>query len=328
MKAKYRIMAVTPNLHDAMSYYRTVCPLLRLEEEYNDVEVVFGSPDADYSWDTFMRFNILFIQRPSTEKHLDLILKAKRHGLKVWVDIDDLLWGVTIDSPAFAHFNQQKTKELIKQCLFEPDLVTTSTQLLLDKTLEFTKREKPIHVVRNAVDFNAEPTFKNGDGILWRGSHTHQADLLEHKEALINFGKQSKAIYYFYGYAPWFIMNSVNCNHYGYFDDLTEYFRTVKTHAYSLAVAPLVDNDFNRCKSDIAALEAVMAGTTPLGPDWAEWSAYPRYTPENLLEKMTAIHESTEMVKYDGWLRMVNYIKECRTLKLANEFRYTLIQSL
>lgn len=328
MKAKYRIMAVTPNLHDAMSYYRTVCPLLRLEEEYNDVEVVFGSPDADYSWDTFMRFNILFLQRPSTEKHLELILQAKRHGLKVWVDIDDLLWGVTIDSPAFTHFNQDKIKDRIGQCLFEADVVSTSTKLLADETIDFTKREGATIVIRNAVDFTTEPTFKNDNNILWRGSHTHMADLMEHADELIKFGKQSKSVYYFYGYAPWFIMNQVNCTHYGYFNDLTEYFRTAKTHAYSLAVAPLVDNDFNRCKSDIAALEAVMIGTTPLVPDWEEWQAYPKYTPENLCERMLAIHQSTEMIKYDGWLRMVNYIKENRTLAIANKLRYELIQNL
>lgn len=50
-----------------------------------------------------------------------------------------------------------------------------------------------------------------------------------------------------------------------------EYFQVLSRMDASIMVVPLVDNPFNRAKSNIAQIEAAVAGAVAIVPDWYEW---------------------------------------------------------
>jgi hypothetical protein len=71
----------------------------------------------------------------------------------------------------------------------------------------------------------------------------------------------------FMGFSPWFLSETNNKGHIPSLD-IVPYMKTLFDMAPSCLHVPLHDNTFNRCKSNIAWIEASFAGTVSVVPAW------------------------------------------------------------
>ena len=241
--------------------------------------------------------DVVPIQRPADQaSHGAATLNlAKVNRKPVWIDFDDDLYAVPFSNPTHSVYSKPKTQNNVTTMIAKADLVTVSTPAIATKFqailqgLEKAKQKDPewilgpgkVVVIPNAYDTELlsklEPrkTVPPRKLICWRGSATHNADLMTHAEPFCRaFGK----------HLDWTI-NMVGAPFWGFVEaidkipgikptnnviteslDPINYFDFLKSIAPMLMVVPLEDNAFNRAKSNIVWLEGLHAGAITLAP--------------------------------------------------------------
>jgi hypothetical protein len=134
----------------------------------------------------------------------------------------------------------------------------------------------------------------------------------------------------FMGMQPWFLNGSQNLYEWPA-KDIIHYFTNVKEILPSLMTVPLDDTLFNRCKSNIAYIEASYFGAVTLAPAWEEWKDLPgilTYTDNaSFLEGIRKIAK-IEINPVEEGLLAWNYVRENLGLKKINVSRIELINEL
>lgn len=229
-------------------------------------------------------YHIYFDLRPTNEKNLNMMYLAWKAGCKIWVDIDDLLWNIPPSNSAATTWSPTAEENLFR-ALAAADVVTVTTEELAKHTS--SKTDRPVIVIPNAWNDYAVsmPDTWNGDdsktpGIatyFWRGSNTHAGDLYSHRAI---FKERDDVIFRFMGELPWYLLKTYG----GYLDRLNwdsftpntaKYFDKIKEIAPEAFIFPLEDNDFNRCKSNIAWIEATLAGAACFASELQEFEQVP-----------------------------------------------------
>ena len=259
------ISHIISNAGDATSYYRGYGPMNALKRQYGIQLHKLGQ----VMWCDLSDTDIVYIQRPHMPEHVQLIQLAKALNVKVWVDLDDLLCGLTPDNPAFDYFNHF-SKNIIF-AITAADHVTVSSEHLAN---EYRKYNHNITIIPNAWNdlIHPEPFAprqKKNIGtrsVLWRGTDTHILDLEEVKSDIIELSKSSS--WGFMGFRPYFLHNvgqklpSM---------DVINYMSFMQNMGFNVIAVPLHDSPFNLAKSNIAYLEGAVAGAVCVAPDFPEW---------------------------------------------------------
>jgi hypothetical protein len=271
----FRLLFCSPNHNDAPSLYRGVGALAELRRSRTDLEVV--TADRAF-WSTLAQVDAVYLQRPWTPDHLALIIMARRMGRPVWVDYDDDLLQVPDDNPSFEAYSDPRVRRTVVQIIQSADVVTVSTRALARVFYPIDKREGDLLVIPNALDttiMGELPLGINPDPIVaWRGTKTHQRDLMSYADPMVQAANTHKDWkWVFLGYRPWFMISRFPDERTGLVQSLDpiEYFALLRKLKPRLVVVPLANNRFNRCKSNIAWIEATLAGAACLAPDWEEW---------------------------------------------------------
>lgn len=275
------VMMNIPNPNDATSWYRGVGPFSVMRKNSNsDLNFIFPSTN---NWATYELCDVAFFQRPYRQSDLESLQLFKSLGKKVIVDYDDLLLDVPTDNPTHSLYSSHETMTTVAKCIAEADLVFVSTQELKNnfrvtgtngRTICLNKR---VLVVNNALHQRMIDNFetkKREKIIVWRGSETHQKDLMNHAEEIIRTAKENPDWHFcFLGYNPWFITDHIKSSQCTVSRALSinEYHDFIKNLPAAILIVPLDDNKFNRCKSNIAWIEATYMGAAALCPDWPEW---------------------------------------------------------
>jgi hypothetical protein len=286
-------------------------------------------------------FNALFIHLPHTKEDYELIERAAKWGLKVWIDLDDNYWEIPPLNRAHNFFDKDRLK-ILDNCLRLADLITVSTDPLNDYISKFNFIRCPIHTVNNAINdfvlgefFPPSWNYQGGEvTINWRGSETHVPDLLAYKWA---FTKRDNIKWQFWGYDP----RLLNTKWYGSLDEYTvkpyeksvlDYFMSFRREQTDVLFVPLDYNTFNLGKSGIAAMEAVWAGVYPLCcdglPEFAEFS------PKTPLEIESFINGFSIKDKYvidccaEQYLHMVEIVKEKYLVSGLEQKRFELLDKM
>lgn len=261
----------------AVTHYRSTGVWGPLSRQFPDVHIALTesrvlTPDVAscYDW--------IFAHRPGTEADVNAIYLVKRNGGRIWVDLDDLVWQIPPSNPA-GQFYGQKVHEYLFHAIDAADVVTCSTKFLAEQ-IELTFG-KPAIIIRNAWnDYllkQQPPTPKEEQiRILWRGSNTHDGDLMAFREV---FRDYPNVAWIFMGSNPWFLHDKHGghlkyVNHIPWDSNIINYYDTLAQVRPHYVIVPLEDNSFNRAKSDIAALEASVFGAVPIVPRWLEWLGY------------------------------------------------------
>jgi glycosyltransferase involved in cell wall biosynthesis len=199
---------------------------------------------------------------------------ARKHGVKLVLDLDDNLWGIREDNPAHAvyHKGSQALQDFVSICN-EVDFMTVTSSYLKNVVVNNTyKKHDKISVFPNYIDldlYKHQSPFKNTLNIqlMHHGSTTHFEDLSnnefirgvnkimeEYPNVTIRFVgaflpklKELWGQRYDTAYGDSDIYKWVNEKFPQYMDEA------------DILVVPLEVNSYTRCKSDIKFLETSSA---------------------------------------------------------------------
>ena len=232
----------------------------------------FVGHDEFYKNFTFVQF-----QRSATKHHLQIFVDfktriQKKFKVPMIYEIDDML----IDIPEWNYASKyyKQNEKFVKQMLSMADGVVVSTPYLGNVYKEFNKNIKvvPNHLPKFIWGdiFPAHEYYEGGKiKILWAGSQNHFANPAIVKDAkggdfgkeLMNFIRKTADVY------DWHLMGAmpeelkpVKKIKYTGWANTHEYPKIVKDIEPDICIAPLIDNHFNRCKSNIKQLEYTAMG--------------------------------------------------------------------
>lgn len=316
-----RILAQVGNKIDATAYYRVISPfskLVKSGEIQLDIEENFFPQLLEF-------YDAVFMQRPAGNQCLLLAKWANNLGLPVWCDFDDNLFDVPFDNPSYDLY--KKEKQSIKEIIQRADIVTVTTKKLKEIYEPYNRK---IQIIPNAWDFDiSESKGRNmftarNKTIIWRGSPTHQKDVMSVKDEIIDLSKKHKDWkWIFIGDKLWWLTENMhNCFWIKYLP-IYEYFYEIKKLKPSLFIAPLLVNDFNKCKSNIVFLEATYAGALTLTSDLDEFPCY-KYT-NNFTEQVEMIMNSEVSLLHEKAFELV---VDKYSLEHINEKRRNIINDL
>jgi hypothetical protein len=220
--------------------------------------------DVEY----FETLDILQFQRSCTKDQLEFIQntqKIKSPRTKIFYEIDDLITKMPEYNIAYDYY--LSNKQYIIEILKSVDCIVCST-FELEK--HFKKYNKTI-VIKNRL---SEALWQQHDcinhenkkpRILWTGSRSHvnpKTGEGDFDPELIKFIKKTTNRYQwvFIGVIPPDLKSNDQIEFYPWNYCYFEYSSFIKSLKIDLAIAPLQDNDFNKCKSNLKALEYTSIG--------------------------------------------------------------------
>jgi len=271
----------------ACGFYRIKQPIIYLDEE-SGVDAALGGvdcPDSDL-FELLSGCDIAIVPRAASEKMHELILMLKGMNKKVVIDHDDNIFALNPLSPHYRDMGTENiTVELngekltiwedgkdffdiernkvraakAQECLEMVDAVTVTTEELAEFYRQFNDN---VYVLPNCVDFDIwQPVKIVNDGytrITWHGGCSHYQDLVEVGDQITAITKRHPKV------------KLEICGHEfkGVFKNVYPaqytFHRWVATPAHpykqallnaDIAVIPLKDDLFNRCKSPIKWVE-------------------------------------------------------------------------
>jgi len=264
-----KVLALTAHEKGASSFYRCTGPLAELDVDLN--------VNPDYvGWKDVKKCDVVFMQRPYDKMHEEIASITKDCGKPLWIDHDDDPFSCPLSNPCFKNFVSPEVKSRIASIAKIADAITVSTQQLKDVFLPINKK---IEVVPNAYDKRFVKNYvsnsaKTTDCVFWRGTKTHDEDLISVTEDLVRFfNKHKNAKMFFMGEPYWQTVRALSYNSKIYNPvDVQQYFKFIHGLCPKVVIHPLADNAFNHSKSNIAWLEATHAGSVCIAPQFQEWA--------------------------------------------------------
>jgi len=326
------ILVCCPNYYDSTSFYRAMGAFHALRKKNRGLRLAMVER---VDWSIMGSTDLMFLQRPFTEGHFKLCTLAKNMRVPIWIDYDDNLFKVPSDNPSYGTYHDDAVKKRMAEMIAMADVVTVSTEFLKE---ELGSLNKKIHVVENAINDSlftlTEDHPKRNPMLLWRGSETHVRDLWMYGREVVDFSaKSKKTSFHFAGYNPWFITDSLPESQCTISDPLPifEYMKFIKTVKPKAFFVPLADHAFNRSKSNIAWLEATMAGALTLAPKWDEWEQPGVVTYENQEQFSKGLDHISTVSDADHaalLLQSMSLIKKKYLLSIQNGKREAILNKL
>lgn len=328
MKYTPKIHCLIPNPSDATALYRSTGVLSKLKHHI-DCNFSF---DNNVSWSTLAWNDILFCQRPWGKPFYSACMIAKNNNMPIWMDFDDYLLDVPEWNPAYKFFNSTQDKDLFKEMLNMSDAITVTTEHLKQKFLKFNPNVFIIPNAHNDYLFKFDYNFSTHKKIIWRGSNTHLEDFRTIVEMLRNLQSNELNDWQLnvIGDDPLKFKSIIKFKHYPPVDPI-EYFIFIKELNPSIQLVPLVVNDFNKSKSNIAWIEGIYSGAVSIAPkDMVEFNRPGVFLYDDLNDFENILRESVKNPQelkqfYDAGFE---FVKDKLLLSKVNELRKTLIERL
>lgn len=222
--------------------------------------------------------NIIYTQRVLSEDLMTKLLDFKKQtGVKFIIDYDDLIWihkgeGLPDYNLCRERLDCEANTEAMKKYLNElADHITVSTEELKQAMLQFVPEEK-VTVFPNCLSykdwyFPLTPAPKE-DIFYYAGSYTHYDNVNkkpgDFDKNLIQYLSNKKVIVK--STVPYFIKPYKNTNGSLLTTYPIDFFKETRECKYILA--PLADNVFNKCKSDLKYIESCAVGRVCLVSDF------------------------------------------------------------
>ena len=295
------------------------------------------------NWVSWLRaakeYEVLYVMRSAQPEHVEWCRDAVTAGMKIWYDLDDDFTAVQPDNPACVVYGERDVQAAFGWFLRNADAITVSTQQLKDK-FEPKLGGRKITVIPNALDdvsFPLAPVDGMQKLFTWRGGGSHLLDLQAFTPEIISFLRnQEDYAIQFMGFYPFWMTKETGIrpeqlkyskyilSYWGFM----QYFRAMNPWGHFV---PLLDNDFNRAKSCISALEAVWAGAVPVVPDFPEWEidGALRYTsPEAMRKCMHLFATMSDRDRRDRWNLAAEWIRKNRMLSEITGRRMEILKEL
>lgn len=281
---------VCPGDLGGCAHYRAYNPYWKLGPGY---EVAFTYAQDDPN---FKEADALVIPRIHTELALKLFKDFKASGRPVILDFDDNFHAIPWYNPALSVFYEGSDDlRRFEEALDVATIVTVSTQPLADA---YRNRRDDIMVCPNFIanehldavapkEITGKLKVEGQVRIGYVGSHTHFGDvalLAEPLTKIMEAYQMPEVRPVFLGYPPIlplhhrlrseFHAGILRTDNESVSDFMLRFYQEINKMQIDIAVAPLEDSLFNRCKSNIKLLEYGIAGVpvvaSSVGPyyDW------------------------------------------------------------
>lgn len=318
---------------DATSYYRGIVPFKMLEKQVDDLTVTVMETDQAVDPNRLRCADILIMQRPVLQWHLNLMVDAQIMGIPIWVDYDDDFRSIGEDNPAIQAY--AASGELISECFKIADAVTVSTPLLKES---FKDLNENIFIVPNSFDDSLLPKKKENQRssgekiVLWRGGSSHLDNLVDVVGSVKkHVEKHPDWVWVFMGINPRLITREIPKEKFRHvpFSSTISYLNVLNNTQPDIVMIPLVDNHFNRCRSNNGWVEASFANAAVLAPNWDTWDqpGITNYTDSNGFHQGLEYLMSCSDIR-DKSTRAWEFIKENLLLSKTNELRWDIMNKL
>ncbi len=310
-------------------------PLNALRRQRPSLELVM---EERLDWSVMSSVDAVFVQRPYAPQQLAIVQFAKSHGLPIWIDHDDNLFSVPADNPTSKTFNRPDVQARVARVCGLADVLTVSTPEMADRFAPLCKGKTYVvpnalmtNVIGNIPDHSGKPHM---NAILWRGSHTHQRDLDKytlHLKAAADAHPDVLWLWFGLGEANYRLLEMIPKSRVAEYMDVMGYFGAISKTRPKIVVVPLADNGFNRCKSNIAWIEAIYCGALCIAPDWPTWRRPGVYNYQDgeglqlLIQQLLAL---TPEEHDERWRHARNHIETKLTIDLVNSLRQDAVNEL
>ena len=295
----------------ASGFYRVKSPLNALAAN-NQISVHFlnnkgqKNPPTPYEIHR-MQADVLLLHGFYADHQLAALNQYKNQlNFKIIISIDDLLTEI----PAYNPFAKRTPKDIETRirmaCLLADTLIVSTEEL----AIKYKQLHQNIVVIPNRISkfiWPVEPTSKKSISnkrlrVGWAGAGQHAADL----EWLSQVIKQTQSFcdWVFFGDKP----AKVDLNDIEFHPpvDFLHYAEKLQTLNLDLAVAPLVDNAFNRAKSQLKLLEYGASGLPVVASDLPCYQNSPAMLIKNdvsgWVKKLKMLHEDRVALQQNGQL--------------------------
>ncbi|TFG89557.1 MAG: glycosyltransferase, partial [Gemmatimonadales bacterium] len=248
---------------DSCARLRALAPLGRQAGVRVQWGVRFEEQAVHVNTEAIGSADLILIQRffpsPETQPALDRIFAS---GKPVLYDLDDLLIDVPATNP-YAKVARRLSPNIL-EVISRADAVTVSSEELRSAILPHHSR---VSLLPNLLDESqwppvaGEPDQASSVVIGYSGTPTHQADLALVEKALERISRKygKRVAFCFMGCATDRLLRLPGASVKN-FVDYDAYLGALQEAKISIALAPLTDTRFNRCKSNIKWLEYSAAG--------------------------------------------------------------------
>jgi len=306
----------------ASEFYR----LMPLDYIKNKAFTITRSTEREISAHLLNNFDGVFLSRPTSEAHLNIIRMAHNLNMRVISDYDDDVLHVPPTNPMHGHYEGDKRHTI--KCLALSDEIWVATEAIKNS---FRLYNKNIHIIPNAHNDTVFPVhkkmpFPEKNIVMWRGGGSHIEDIYhpgttEWIVRMIN--KYKKWNWYWLGQKFDFIEYRVK--HGNFFHNpggsTVEFYKMMHEMNPMIFMYPLTNNLFNRSKSNCSFLESTYAGAAYFGN---------KDLPEFNLDCILPLSSLPAMLKGDNsvFLKQKHdeaweYIKENMLLSKINKKRET-----
>jgi glycosyltransferase involved in cell wall biosynthesis len=252
-------------VYGAVGWYRIVNPMKHLGYEYTVGKEIRST--AEDALKLKKKGSIWFMKMADNEG-MDILYGAHRDfaGAKIILDLDDDPINTNYDHPDFKALEDRKDMRI--RMIKIADHITVSTP----KIKEIVSQYNPnITVIPNAIDPEIwKVKRKKKDDkirIVWISSGSHFADLPILKTVMEDILDSYKNVEFHFAGMVWGDANNDRFFHHngtlGY-KDFPQFFADLNP---DICIAPLKDNQFNNCKSNIKWMEAAMLGVPTVASD-------------------------------------------------------------
>lgn len=235
-------------------YHRILLPVSLMD----GIELTVSHTITDENADC----DILFFNRGVSRVSLYQVLEYKKqYGFKMICDLDDH-WRLNKDHILFNHYENSNLSEIIEAYIKESDLITVTHERLLTEVWPLNKN---VHILPNAIPYFGQFTYPKTESelirLFWAGSVTHVKDIELLRNPVKRFNFPVKMV--LGGYADnkeYIRMASAYTNSSKLNNLLLKALPVEQYYAmYSecdISLIPLMDNTFNRHKSNLKILES------------------------------------------------------------------------
>lgn len=322
------ILEIELNPNSSSSFYRGREPLCRLMKD-NFINLIQGNLNAN--WSDLSNCDIVFIQCPINAKSWNIMAMAKNMGKKIWIDFDDDILHI----PEYYDIYQQyKYNPYIYNIIKYANEITVTTEELRETLLPYNINVTIIPNCLNDYIFSSDLNneYTKNKIVFWRGGNNHAMDLFTYYYEILNIMEQSKDWQFnFMGKEfDWQMINRPSNYCYIESKELTTYYWYIHKMNPGLSIVPMIKNQINICRSNIAWIESTYSGAVNLIPDWGDYKNCPGIHYETIEDFKNGLNDA---IKGNFDLKKLNdmswqKIKDELLLSKWNEKRKDIIESL
>jgi glycosyltransferase involved in cell wall biosynthesis len=319
------------NVRVNVEYFRGI---IQLNQAWDDACVGKGKISREIQTklnNAFKFFDVIIFQRIQNMPALALIeeYRSKYPKVKVVAELDDSLGEVSPSSP----YKWTDEHKWSAEHLHRSDAVICSTKYLAESIKVVTK-DKPVYVAPNCINtktwrINRQKKKSYGIRVGYVGGGAHDEDLLIAYMAMMPILRKDPSVKFvirYGGFIPDYFKHNDQVDYKGVAWSMDEYPQQLYNLDLDIALAPLRDSEFNRCKSNIKWLEWASIGVPVIA---SNTEAYNSMRPgsdvvlvDNNIKFWTmAISDKIEKVKKDGYVySKKDLVKQClRNYNLKQE---------